>query len=80
MKKLTNYYADASLIDGKYTNGVKGDISNDSFQFFLSLHPIHLQSRRWHHAPQRGHTPVDGPTQLISTLLPHPDGQRKPLS
>ena len=34
MERMTNYYADASLIEGKDTYGVKGDIFTDSFQFF----------------------------------------------
>ena len=34
MDRLTNYYADASLLEGKDTYGVKGDISTDSFQMF----------------------------------------------
>ena len=32
MDRLTNYYADASLIVGKNTYGVNGEISTNSFQ------------------------------------------------
>ena len=31
---LTNYYSDASLLEGEYAYGVKRDISTDSFQSF----------------------------------------------
>ena len=34
MDRLTNYYADASLLVGKNTYGVNGDISTNSFQMF----------------------------------------------
>ena len=31
---LTNYYADASFLEGKDTYGIKGEISTDSYQMF----------------------------------------------
>ena len=34
MERLTNYYADSSLIEYKDAYSVKGDISTDSFQMF----------------------------------------------
>ena len=34
MERPTNYYADASLLEGEDTYGFKGDISKDLFQFF----------------------------------------------
>ena len=34
MDILTNYYADASLLVGKNTYGVNGEISTNSFQMF----------------------------------------------
>ena len=34
MERLTNYYTDDSLLDGKDNYGVKGEISTFSFQMF----------------------------------------------
>ena len=34
MERLTNYYANASLLEGEEIYGVNGDISNVSFQIF----------------------------------------------
>ena len=34
MVRLTNYFADYSLLEGEDTYGIKGDISTDSFQMF----------------------------------------------
>ena len=34
MERLTNYYADASLLEGEDTYGIKGEISTDSYQMF----------------------------------------------
>ena len=34
MERLTNYYADVSLLEGKDAYGINGDISTDSFKFF----------------------------------------------
>ena len=34
MEILTNYYVDASLLEGKDAYGVKEEISTDSFQMF----------------------------------------------
>ena len=68
--RLINYYADASLLEGEGTY---------SFQMFDNCTQSIFEARG-DRASQRGHTPGDGPTELLSMLRPRMDGPHQLLS